>query len=333
MEKENKKLKSKLYKKEKMRIKKLVTIGKKRDPRVVKHEEEKRKEREARRLAILEKKRLKRQAEEDRKLKILEKKRQKEEEERRKIEEKKMKEKEKREKKGNFIKKITALCDERIQLPEYNEDFLEIFLGRTKPEENDAVLEILENRDTEKEALIAQFKEWIKDVKDRCRGKKKKKNKDKDNKKKEVIDEMASWTEKELRKLTKGIVKFPAGVKSRWQLISAYVGGKKTVKQCNKMSEILSVKRSGKVGTMDKRLEKVMEAKKKIEKKMKEKEENAWSQEQQSFLEKGIKKYPSSLGKKERWTKIASEVEGKTPKECFARVKEIRKMLASKKKG
>ena len=40
-------------------------------------------------------------------------------------------------------------------------------------------------------------------------------------------------------------------------------------------------------------------------------------------MEEGMKKYPGSMPTKERWLKIAEEVDGKSAKECFARFKEI----------
>ena len=36
-----------------------------------------------------------------------------------------------------------------------------------------------------------------------------------------------------------------------------------------------------------------------------------------------MKKYPGSMPTKERWVKIAEEVDSKTAKECFTRFKEI----------
>lgn len=49
-----------------------------------------------------------------------------------------------------------------------------------------------------------------------------------------------------------------------------------------------------------------------------------WSTEQQSELEKALAKYPPSLDPATRWRMIASEVQGKTPKECLARFKMVR---------
>lgn len=40
-------------------------------------------------------------------------------------------------------------------------------------------------------------------------------------------------------------------------------------------------------------------------------------------MEAGMKQFPGSLPTKERWVKIAECVDGKTPKECFERFKDI----------
>jgi hypothetical protein len=48
-----------------------------------------------------------------------------------------------------------------------------------------------------------------------------------------------------------------------------------------------------------------------------------WSQEQQKQLESGMKEVPTSVAAKERWIQIAERVEGKTPKECFTRFKDL----------
>ena len=58
---------------------------------------------------------------------------------------------------------------------------------------------------------------------------------------------------------------------------------------------------------------------------------SAWTQEQQKQLEEGLKTYPSSMDKNERWKAIAANVAGKTKKECVARYKELRAGLKAKK--
>jgi len=52
-------------------------------------------------------------------------------------------------------------------------------------------------------------------------------------------------------------------------------------------------------------------------------DDDGWSGEQQAQMEAGMKEVPSSLPTKERWIKIAEQVDGKTPKECFIRFRAI----------
>ena len=52
-------------------------------------------------------------------------------------------------------------------------------------------------------------------------------------------------------------------------------------------------------------------------------DEEGWSGDQQVAMEAGMKKFPGSIPTKERWVKIAEEVEGKSAKECFTRFKSI----------
>jgi len=52
-----------------------------------------------------------------------------------------------------------------------------------------------------------------------------------------------------------------------------------------------------------------------------------WTPEQQKQLEAALLKYPATMGTNERWTAIASDVEGKTKKQCAARFKMLREQL------
>lgn len=67
-----------------------------------------------------------------------------------------------------------------------------------------------------------------------------------------------------------------------------------------------------------------------VEEKKEEASENGWSSAQQKQMELGMKEYPGSIPAKERWTKIAKMVDGKTPKECFERFKVIVAKLKQK---
>ena len=50
---------------------------------------------------------------------------------------------------------------------------------------------------------------------------------------------------------------------------------------------------------------------------------DAWTNDQQKEMEKGMREVPGTVPTKERWIKIAEGVDGKTAKECFTRFKEL----------
>jgi len=58
--------------------------------------------------------------------------------------------------------------------------------------------------------------------------------------------------------------------------------------------------------------------------------EDVWSEEQQRGLEQALKTYPSTLPANDRWTKIASDVQGKTKKQCVDRYKFLSSLLKNK---
>jgi DnaJ homolog subfamily C member 2 len=60
-------------------------------------------------------------------------------------------------------------------------------------------------------------------------------------------------------------------------------------------------------------------------------ESDIWSQSQQQQLEAGLRKYPATMDKAERWAKISAEVTGKSKKACIARFKALREEIAAKK--
>jgi DnaJ homolog subfamily C member 2 len=62
-----------------------------------------------------------------------------------------------------------------------------------------------------------------------------------------------------------------------------------------------------------------------------EADSDVWSQSQQQQLEAGLRKYPATMDKAERWTKISGEVTGKSKKACVARFKALREEIAAKK--
>ena len=60
---------------------------------------------------------------------------------------------------------------------------------------------------------------------------------------------------------------------------------------------------------------------------------SVWTQEQQQQLEDGLKQFPASMDKAERWTNIAAGVTGKTRKDCINRYKQLKEELQTKSSG
>lgn len=58
---------------------------------------------------------------------------------------------------------------------------------------------------------------------------------------------------------------------------------------------------------------------------------DVWTQSQQETFEAALLEFPSSVEKNERWTNIASKVEGKTKQQCLARYKFLKQWVASQK--
>lgn len=58
---------------------------------------------------------------------------------------------------------------------------------------------------------------------------------------------------------------------------------------------------------------------------------DVWTDQQQLALETALKTYPSTLSANERWTKISSEVQGKTKKQCVDRYKYLSTLLKNSK--
>jgi len=60
-------------------------------------------------------------------------------------------------------------------------------------------------------------------------------------------------------------------------------------------------------------------------------ESEIWSQNEQKLLENGLKKYPASMDKNERWSAIAADIPGKSKKDCILRFKNLREELQASK--
>ncbi|CDR95017.1 myb-like DNA-binding/DnaJ domain containing protein, putative [Babesia bigemina] len=128
-------------------------------------------------------------------------------------------------------------------------------------------------------------------------------------------DAPAPWTPDELSRLSKAVELHVAGVTDRWSLIAKHVKTK-TAAQCIQMAREVAAGKRVATGAANSASSSVVYG-------------EMWSAEQQSEFEAALSKYPSSLDPATRWRMIASEVQGKTPKECLSRFKMIKATIAA----
>ena len=152
--------------------------------------------------------------------------------------------------------------------------------------------------------------------------------------KKEIQEKKDSiWTKEEMFLLQKGVKKYPAGTKQRWDKIKEIVKTK-TEEEIVQMTHYLVVNPNIKIeGNINlKELLSKKKKKKKDEDKNNKKEKNEinWTNDEQKLLEEALKKYPSSLPANERWSNIAKHV-GKTKKQCVERYKYLASLIKKNK--
>ena len=319
MLKENKKMKASMKKEEKIRIDNLINIAYKRDPRIIEEEKrlEKEKEEEKKRRA-LERQKQKEEQELRRQMMIKQ-----NEEEKERLKKLKMKEKE------DLEKKILEIIEENnIKI---NDDDLFQFKLNSK---NESLKEFIEHINKfEKEEKNIKKKEII----DKCNslfGMKFKEEKNDEKEKKESI-----WSKEEMFLLQKGVKKYPAGTKQRWDKIKEIVKTK-SEDEIIQMTHYLilnpNIKFEENINLKEllkKEKKENKEEKQKNSEKSEKKSEMNWTAEEQKLLEEALKKYPSSLPANERWTNIAKHV-GKTKKQCVERYKYLANIIKkNKEKG
>ena len=312
MLKENRKMKAALLKEEKMRIDSLTNIAYKRDPRIIEEEKriQKEKEEEKRQRAILKQKQ--KEEEELRRQMLIKK----HEEEKERKKEMLMKEKE------ELSNKILNIIKEN-EIKINNDDIFQFNINS----KNDSLKEFLEQIEK------VDKKDIKKEIIEKCKnifGMKFKDEKNEENEKKESI-----WTKEEMFLLQKGVKKFPAGTKQRWDKIKEIVKTK-SEEEIIQMTHYLKINPNIKIEgdinlkellQKEKRQNNTKEDKK--EKKEEKKSEANWTAEEQKLLEEALKKFPSSLPANERWTNIAKHV-GKTKRQCVDRYKYLASLIKKK---
>jgi DnaJ family protein C protein 2 len=153
------------------------------------------------------------------------------------------------------------------------------------------------------------------------------------------VEVSTEWTADELQLLTRGMQKYPVGTNRRWEVIQGLIGSTKTVSQVIEMSKIVASRKV--IDPIELKVSRKAESNiaappdvdyDRIAASGTGTPDNDWSSEQQKQLEEAMKKFPSNLPSAERWTKIAEHVSGKSKQQCIARFKYIRELIAAKKK-
>ena len=144
--------------------------------------------------------------------------------------------------------------------------------------------------------------------------------------KKRKLAAQKPWTKDELAFLIKATKKFPGGSARRWEQIADMVnklsksGIIRAASECIKKANSLSSLERGNDTTTAAATTKSNDS-----------SANKWTDAQQKQLEAGLRKFPQGKSSKdERWKKIATGVDGKSPNECLARFEEL---VALHKKG
>ena len=319
MLKENKKMKASLIRKEKIRIDELTSIAYKCDPRIKIEEENLRKMREKEKMEIKMKKQKEKEEEEKKRKEFQEK-----YENEKKIE----KEKKIQEKKNLIENYFKFAVDLNIKLDD--EDKFQLNLNSNLDNLKSLINKInnIENQKDKKNEFINLSKNFF-------AMKIKSEIQENNNNNNNNI-----WTKEEMFLLQKGVKKFPAGTKNRWEKIKEIVKTKSTDEIINMTHYLLlnpSIKIEGDINLKDLIQKKESNNNNNNNNNTEEKKENKnknsnnnWTAEEQKKLEECLKKYPNSLPAKERWTKISKEV-GKTMKQCVDRYKYIAEVIKKNK--
>merc|ERR1712137_855137 len=157
-----------------------------------------------------------------------------------------------------------------------------------------------------------------------------------------------AWTTEEITLLTKGLTKYPAGTRNRYQLVAELVGTR-TVKEIIEQTKI-GASETAQEQTITKKdaFERFKETKKEAkvvkevaptivapvvpveEVKSVSNEPEEWSPEEQKLLEAAMKKFTAKEG--DRWNKIAGELPGRSKQDCIARYKYLVEFFKRQKK-
>lgn len=135
----------------------------------------------------------------------------------------------------------------------------------------------------------------------------------------------APWSKEELSALAKAVKKYPAGGANRWETITLFINNlckpevprtkEESIEKYNQIAHASSAPPSSKAAAATNNGDS---------------SSDAWTEQQDKQLQEGLKRYPGTMEKNERWTSIAKGVDGKSKKECVQRFKAIRAALKNK---
>jgi len=356
MEKEIKNKSKKLKNQEMIRIQTLVERAMAADPRLKMEKERiaiEKKQKEDARKKKLEDERKTKEAEEERLR--LEKENREEKEKKQKAEAKLSKEKQKkalRKAKQSFRKLTIALFQQNNDneenwnsLDEMNDD-VEFLCSHLSIEDLQYLNSILDGGDdvVNKSALsdirtcVADTKQSVKSqtaIRIKKRDAARAADKVKAQKEKAAAS-MKPWDKEELSALAKAVKKYPPGGANRWETIALFVNNlckpenPRTKENCIEAYNILASNAGDKLASLTGTNGRASSSKTEDLNDQADAEDK-WTDEQDKQLQEGLKKFPASMDKNERWSAIAKCVSARNKKECVKRFKEIREALKKSK--
>lgn len=341
LERKNKKKHLKRKQEEMKKLRDLVKVARKLDPRIVKHKEKllKEKEEEIQRKQKLEEEKRREKFEKEQALL-----REKEEEERRLREEEKRQKKEKEEydaKLAAYAEKIRELLrpytkvglnsnairklEKEKVLYVLGED-VEMICLRLNLEQITVVSTKLEEQKSNPEKMIKILSTVVKQYREAEAKKKEEAEKrleeEKLNREKKVQE--VAWSPEELAMLAKATKVYPSGTKNRWECLSSYIGTRNAEEVQRKVGEL----RKGIASTEIKQ-----ETFKSAQDKLKEANDpTQWTVAQHKQLEIGLKTHKDLKGDA-KWQQISAGVDGKTPEACKLRFEYCKELALKKKAG
>lgn len=358
MERQNDKKRRKKKEEERKKIREMVALAQRLDPRVRKHEETSRLNKLAEQKKRDEKMAKARREKEERE--AAEKRR--EEEEVRKAEEEKKRKKEEevqRARETEEVKdKLRAIARPHLLLENKQSSSdnnskqqqsilindMDFVMLRLKLDQMREFVSRLENLQSTPDKMVLCFNQTVKKIREG------------DAKKQQENSKQGSggadgqqhvnkgpWTMKELSLLTKAVALFPGGAAARWDRIAEHVGTRSADEVKQKTAEIKTmnvlkgqVPKSNAFDEFEKFKKTHETAKKKSEDPTQPAAVNPvedWNNDQQKLLENGIRTHKAVKDANEKWELIAQMVPGKSAKDCRERYNHCKQLALQKRKA